>query len=160
MNSIQSTKTLKLVRKAAAGLLIAIGAPIVLVSFVSLFDPNPGVRELAIIILAFVGLPPSAIGGWLLWGLRQQHEQEQIHRAQSETERIQQTFFHLLKENDGTITPLEFSMATQLPGAEAKQYLDARAKEFDATFDINPEGGIAYCFDLRQKKLASQTNEF
>ncbi|MBO9997651.1 MAG: hypothetical protein J7641_01365 [Cyanobacteria bacterium SID2] len=154
-----SNQALKVAKKAGAGLLLFIGVPIVLVSSFSLFDANPGVRELALIVLAFVGLPPTAIAGWLLWGLRVQNQQERLDLEQAEHDRLQTTFFRMLADNHGAITPLQFSIATQLPGNTAREYLDLRAKEFEATFEVSSEGTTIYRFELDPKLLERKIDE-
>ena len=143
-----STSPFKTARKAAAGLLLAIGFPIVLLSGAHLADPSAGVRELSLVILTFVGLPPTATAGWLLWGLWEQNRVERVQQAQARVDRLTATFFQLLKENNGIVTPLQFAMKAQLPGSEAKEYLEIRAKEFDAELDVNDRGNILYRFDL------------
>jgi hypothetical protein len=39
-------------------------------------------------------------------------------------------------------------MEAQLSATAAQQYLDEKAKEFDADFGVNEEGGIFYYFIL------------
>ncbi|MBE9039535.1 hypothetical protein IQ235_01830 [Oscillatoriales cyanobacterium LEGE 11467] len=145
MTSITHFKT---ARKAAAGLLLAIGFPIVLLSGTHLADPSAGVRELSLVILTFVGLPPTTTAGWLLWGLWEQSRVERVAQAQARVDRLAATFFQLLKENNGAVTPLQFAMKAQLPGSEAKEYLEFRAQEFDAEFEVNDRGKILYLFDI------------
>lgn len=65
---------------------------------------------------------------------------------QAKRDRIQSAFFNLLEANKGEITALQFARAANLSGEEAQKYLDTRAKEFNATFDVSPEGGIYYRF--------------
>ncbi|WP_026732074.1 hypothetical protein [Fischerella sp. PCC 9605] len=90
--------------------------------------------------LAF-GVPAVAYGGWLVWGMRQQHQKLL-------SDRLQSTFYRLLEENNGKISVLSFAKQAEINGDEAKRYLDAKAKEFNATFDINPQGGIYYYFHI------------
>ncbi|MGC9504229.1 hypothetical protein [Baaleninema sp.] len=151
--------TLKVVKKAGAGLLLFVGVPIVLVSLFGLSDVNSGVRQLSLIVLAFVGLPPTAVGGWLLWSLRTQHQQEQLDLERAEQQRLQRTFFQMLAENQGAITPLQFSIATQISGDRAREYIELRAKEFDATTEMSLEGSTVYQFELQPKLLAQKIDE-
>ena len=41
---------------------------------------------------------------------------------------------------------MQFALETQLTATAARQYLDEKAKEFDATFDVSNEGAISYYF--------------
>lgn len=55
-------------------------------------------------------------------------------------------FYRLIRENQGRITALDLAMNAKLPGGEVQQYLDGRAKEFVAEFEVTEQGGIVYCF--------------
>lgn len=149
----------KTVRKAGAGLLMFVGVPILFVSGFNLFDGNPGVRELSLILFSFVGLPPTALGGWLIWGLRQQANQEQLEAERLHRHRLNATFFRAIADGNGAITPLQFSMATQISGDEARAFLDSRAKEFDATYDVTAEGTLVYRFEVQPKQLAARLDD-
>lgn len=97
-------------------------------------------REEAIACLVF-GVPLAAWGGWIVLGLRQDKQQQ-------ERDRLNAAFSKLLTQSDGRITTLAFSMETGLPGNMAKVYLDERAKEFDANFDVDDEGNVNYRFHV------------
>ena len=97
-------------------------------------------REEAIACLMF-GVPLAAWGGWIVLGLRQDKQQQ-------ERDRLNAAFSKLLTQSDGRITTLAFSMETGLPGNMAKVYLDERAKEFDANFDVDDEGNVNYRFHV------------
>ncbi|MGB7441180.1 MAG: hypothetical protein WA919_08945 [Coleofasciculaceae cyanobacterium] len=89
----------------------------------------------------FLGFPAVAWGGWLAWGLH--------HQAQQKVrERLHAAFYRLLTEGKGQITVMRFAMEANLPVAVAKKYLDEKATEFDATFDVSEEGSILYNFLL------------
>ncbi|NET01784.1 MAG: hypothetical protein F6K61_14665 [Sphaerospermopsis sp. SIO1G1] len=101
------------------------------------------------------GIPTALLGGWLVLGMCKQKRQsakalmqeEQRNLHLQEQERLSQ-FYQLLQANDGKITLLGFAMQSQLPAAEAKQFLDQKAKEFNANFQVNEEGSISYHFDV------------
>ena len=97
-------------------------------------------REEAIACLVF-GVPLAAWGGWIFLGLRQDKQQQ-------ERDRLNAAFSKLLTQSDGRITTLAFSMETGLSGEMAKVYLDERAKEFDANFDVDDEGNVNYRFHV------------
>ncbi|WP_249070661.1 hypothetical protein [Argonema antarcticum] len=88
-----------------------------------------------------LGIPAVAWGAWLARGLYRQGKQEKYDRLNS-------TFYRLIKESDGQFTVLRFAMEAQLPGKEAKKYLDEKAKEFQANFDVTETGDISYRFHL------------
>ncbi len=88
-----------------------------------------------------VGVPMLLGGTSMLWGLRQKN------RKQLESH-LHSTFYQMLKTEDGRITVLGFAMEAQLSGVEAKRYLDEKAKEFNASFQVNSQGDISYHFYL------------
>lgn len=142
---------MKLITKLLAGVLLGIGVPIVLLSAIDLANPKSTGKEGTIAILCVFGLPPSALGGWLVLGGRRRREQET-------SDRLQSVFFKLLKQGDGRITPLGFAMEAGLTGELAKAYLDERAKEFSANFDVDEEGNMFYRFNLGGVSLPNSIN--
>ncbi|NJP08637.1 MAG: hypothetical protein HC866_03480 [Leptolyngbyaceae cyanobacterium RU_5_1] len=129
--------------KIAAGILLGIGVPITLLSTIGVMDlkaPSKD-REGALAALILFGLPPTALGGWLVWSARQRSSKQ-------EGDRLRSTFFRLLKESNGHLTVLRFSMETELDGEAAKAYLDDRAKEFNAIYNVTEEGNFSYYFNL------------
>lgn len=96
--------------------------------------------EQAIACLVF-GVPLAAWGGWIVLGLSQD-------KQRAERDRLNAAFSKLLIQGDGRITTLAFSLETGLPGNMAKVYLDERAKEFDANFDVDDQGNVNYRFHV------------
>lgn len=88
-----------------------------------------------------LAVPMVAGGTWMLWGLRQKNRQQL-------TENLNSTFYQMLKAGDGRITVLALAMEAQISGVEAKQYLDQKAKEFNANFQNSDTGDISYHFHL------------
>jgi hypothetical protein len=84
--------------------------------------------------LLLVGL---AVTGLWLW-----------HRQQSQERALHLLFYDLIAAKNGQITLLEFAMAARLTGTEAREFLDARAKEFLADFEATPAGDVLYTFRL------------
>ncbi len=91
--------------------------------------------------LVFVGLPLVGLGGWLIQAERRQARQQQQMS-------LQDSFFQLLKKNRGYINVIQFSLASGLDGKLAKAYLDERALEFNADYDVSEAGNITYYFEL------------
>ncbi|WP_315789356.1 hypothetical protein [Fischerella sp. JS2] len=139
---------MKFIKKISAGVLLSFGFMFVFAAAVEILTyeqkqtPQEQQESVDGIIggLAF-GLPAIAYGGWLVWGMRQQHQKLL-------SDRLQSTFYRLVEENSGTISVLSFAKQAEISGEEARQYLDAKAKEFNATFDINPQGGVYYHFHV------------
>lgn len=140
---------MKLLTKVSAGFLLSFGFLFLMVSLSELPNLNDKdknsqerleTRDAFLGGIAF-GVPMLAGGGWMFWGLRQKH-QKQLQ------DRLKSTFYRLIEENNGQITLLHFAKEAEITGEEAKLYLDTKAKEFNATFDINPDGGVHYRFHL------------
>lgn len=93
-----------------------------------------------------LGVPSVLLGGWLALGAYRQGQQEKKAIAQQAGDRLHSTFFRLLQAGNGYITILQFALEAQLTATAARQYLDEKAKEFDATFDVSNEGAISYYF--------------
>ena len=77
-----------------------------------------------------------------------QSQQEKKALKQQNSEQLQAQFYQMLLQNQGRVTLLSFAMQSQLPAAEAKQYLDHKAKEFNANFQVTEEGAVSYHFDV------------
>jgi hypothetical protein len=76
--------------------------------------------------------------GWA-YKLYQQQEKNKLAR-------LDEVFYRLIKENQGRVTALDLAMNAKLPGEKTQQYLDDRAKEFAADFEVTEQGGILYYF--------------
>ncbi len=94
------------------------------------------------------GVPTLTLGTWLALGLYRQSRQEKKALNQKVSDRLQSIFYEMLQENHGRVTVLGFAMQSQLPAANARQYLDEKAKEFNANFKVNEEGAVSYHFDV------------
>ncbi|MEH2197511.1 hypothetical protein [Nostoc sp.] len=94
------------------------------------------------------GVPTLTLGTWLALGLYRQSRQEKKALNQQVSDRLQSIFYEMLEENHGRVTVLGFAMHSQLPATHARQYLDEKAKEFNANFKVNEEGAVSYHFDV------------
>ncbi|WP_066378382.1 hypothetical protein [Anabaena sp. CA = ATCC 33047] len=94
------------------------------------------------------GLPTMILGSWLGWALYLQSKNEKKALQQQLSDRLQSTFYQMITENQGRVTVLGFAMQSQLPATVARQYLDEKAKEFNANFQVNEQGSVSYHFDV------------
>lgn len=81
---------------------------------------------------------PLLVGGWL-W-----HHYQQVQVSQGQT--LNAIFYQLLQTYGGRITVLDFAMTTRLSAIAARHYLDDRAKEFFAHFEVTDQGDVIYVF--------------
>lgn len=137
---------MRLIQKILIGLLFLMGTPILLFGVSEFLNPNASAedKEGAAAALIFFGLPPTALGGFLLWNL-----QRTGSKSTKDLEREQeQKFLDLLQLNEGKLTPVRVAADMDMTIAEAKIYLDQKAKQLNATFDVSEEGGITYRFHI------------
>ena len=142
--------TFRFLKKGAATLLLFVGIPLSAVCLAMMMSPNQTAdeREDALITFFIVALPPTALGGWLAWGLRQEHQRKLTAQSAAENDRLQSVFFRVLEENRGETTILRLAKEAKISGEEARAYLDRKAVEFDATFEVGEQGEITYQFHL------------
>jgi hypothetical protein len=101
----------------------------------------PSQRSDSAVALLCLGLAPIGLGSWLLWdGKRRQQQFQSGH--------LDDVFYTLLRQNAGTITPLGLAMQSELSGAAAKAFLDDRAREFNANYQVTEAGDVLYVFDV------------
>ncbi|WP_421656830.1 bL12 family ribosomal protein [Leptothermofonsia sp. ETS-13] len=133
---------MKLIKKVFAALFLSFGFAFLLTATVVAVDTeDPRERNSVVAGCLIFGVPPTALGIWLVRSLHMQSQQEQRDRLRS-------AFFKLLKQGNGRLTPLSFAMETGLDGTLAKAYLDERAKEFNASFEVDEDGDLFYQFDM------------
>jgi hypothetical protein len=139
---------MKLLTKFAAGSMLSLGFLFLMASLSALStlqdkDNNSlqirDARDSALGCAA-LGVPLVAGGGCLILGARRQNRKLLSQHLQS-------TFYNLVERGKGRISVLSFAKEANITGTEAKEYLDMRAKEFNATFDFGQDGGIYYYFN-------------
>ncbi|GAX36592.1 hypothetical protein [Nodularia sp. NIES-3585] len=94
------------------------------------------------------GIPTMVLGGWMSLGLYRQSKNEKKVLQQQLSDRLQSNFYQMLQENNGRVTVLGLAMNCQLPAADAQEYLDMKAKEFNADFQVSEKGAVSYYFDI------------
>lgn len=133
---------MKRVSKIVAGTLIGLGLLGSLAFVEDLINPEASAEDKAEAQPGLVFMVVmTTTGAWMFW---QGHRKFQ----QQERDRLRSVFFNLLQANNGHITTLQFAMAAGLEGDLAKAYLDDRAREFDAAYNISEAGNVIYYFDI------------
>jgi len=92
----------------------------------------------------------SALGG--LWKYYEQKQQER-------QEWLNVIFYQTLQKHQGKITTLDLAIAANITGVEAQEFLQQRAQEFGAEFDVTDAGGILYCFTSVTMPNSQTANE-
>lgn len=137
---------MKLFKKIGAGLLLSLGFFCLMITVSSLVDKKTTTQEQndsldSAIGGLVLGVPMIATGGWIIRGLQKQYQKDI-------SDRLQSAFYQLVQQEKGHISDLSFAIATQIMPAEAKQYLDKKAQELNATFETNDSGGVSYYFNI------------
>jgi hypothetical protein len=94
-------------------------------------------------LLPFLQILLPLFVAWWFW----QRQRKVQTRQQS---RLHDVFYRLLQTHDGRITLLDFAMTASIPAIAARQYLDHRAKEFAARFEVTDHGDVVYVFSSLQ----------
>jgi hypothetical protein len=97
-------------------------------------------------------LVPLGCGGWAWW--RYQRHQRQSQAA------LDGVFYDLLRQYQGRMMVLDFAIASQRPAAVAQEYLDAKAREFSARYEVTQTGDIFYVFPTLQLPAAEFQDRF
>ncbi|WOD39353.1 hypothetical protein [Nodosilinea sp. E11] len=79
----------------------------------------------------------GGIVGGAVWGWRRQRARQRA---------LHQLFYDQIAAHQGRISVLDFAIAAQLTGSEARQFLDQRAKDFWGDFEPTPGGDVLYTF--------------
>lgn len=87
---------------------------------------------------------------WWFWQRRQKVQTRQQSR-------LHDVFYRLLQAHHGRITLLDFAMTASISAIAARHYLDHRAKEFAARFEVTEQGDVVYVFSSLQWERSSST---
>ncbi|NEQ15913.1 MAG: hypothetical protein F6K44_19720 [Moorea sp. SIO3E2] len=133
---------MKRFKKISAGLVLTFGILLLMVPVVvSTRREATSQDKVDAVGSLIVGIPATFWGVWLTWVMYRQDQKEVI-------EHLQSTFYRLIQDENGRISVLKLAMAAKLPIAVAQDYLDHKARECDATFEVTEEGRIFYNFTL------------
>lgn len=144
---------MKLIKQVAASLLLSLGFVFLTATAMALFNPGTTAEELEetediLETCILLGVPTTVSGIWLVSSLHSQGKQEK-EKAQKQLEAsLRSTFYQLVQQGQGEVTLMGFAIASQLEVQPAQEYLNRKAKEFNATFKVNDNGRIIYHFDL------------
>jgi hypothetical protein len=130
-------------QKLFAGLLFSISFIFLTVTVSSITMKNPTEKDRSAALGGIIlGVPAAAGGAWIVWGLKKKDKKSQKTRDSQ----IETIFLELLQANQGDISTLNFAIATKLSLEESKQYLDQKAKQLNADFNVSEDGAISYQF--------------
>ncbi len=61
--------------------------------------------------------------------------------------KLMASFFELIRQEKGKISPLLFAMKTGMNGQDARKFLDERSNEFNGRYDVTENGDVFYVFE-------------
>ncbi|WP_019499211.1 hypothetical protein [Pseudanabaena sp. PCC 6802] len=132
-------------QKISVGVLFTIGFMFLTVTTASVLKPNQTEKDRSTALGGLLlGVPPTSAGIWMILDARRQARVKQKHSLLQ----VESTFLQMLKANAGSIATIDFALEAKLPLAEARQYLDRKARELNADFDVSENGGVKYRFPL------------
>ncbi|MEH2455880.1 hypothetical protein [Nostoc sp.] len=137
---------MKLIKKVLAICFLLFGIPFSAVMILEIMNPKTPAQEKQndLAALTILTIPSTMIGGWLSWSLVQQNRKQQVLLVESEQQRLQLVFLELIEQNAGRITVLQLAKNAEISTQSAKEYLDEKAKELNADFEVNEEGNVLY----------------
>lgn len=96
---------------------------------------------MAIIRMILPLLTVAAIGCAGVWfWQRYQRSHQQQQRS------LDDVFYQLIQRHQGQVTVLDLALNARLSATAARQFLDAKAREFTARFEVTEQGDIIYVF--------------
>ena len=136
---------MRFVKYTVAGILVAFGALFLAAGTYALFDEDsPGTS--AFVGCLILGVPPFAGGIWLYSATQKQSHNTQQSLLQAENKRRRDILYELIQAKEGKFTLLDFAIAADLPGDEARTFLQDQAKAFGADYSVTEKGDIVYHF--------------
>jgi hypothetical protein len=141
---------MKWFKLSLSALFIPFGLLCLLIIATSHLDPKASREEKVDITVGglIMGLPSLLLGGGLVFNVYQQEQRKKRQQAETKNQHLQGVFYQLVTENEGKLSVLKFAMATHLSSQEAQEYLDQKAKEFNANFEVDEKGNIFYHFSI------------
>jgi large subunit ribosomal protein L7/L12 len=130
-------------QKLFAGILFSISFVFLAVTVSSITMKNPTEKDRSAALGGIIlGVPAGAGGAWIVWGVKKKDQKLQ----KTLDSHIETTFLELVQANQGKISTLDFAIATKLSLEDSKQYLDQKAKQLNADFNVSEDGAISYQF--------------
>ncbi|MDZ7957542.1 MAG: hypothetical protein RMY34_06495 [Aulosira sp. DedQUE10] len=141
---------MKLIKKFLAVCFLLFGIPFSAAMMMEILNPKTSEKDRkdAVAALTILTIPSTMIGGWLSWSLVQQKRKEQALIVESEQQRLQSVFLELVESNVGRITVLQLAKNAEISIHTSKEYLDEKAQELNASFEVDEEGNVLYKFSL------------
>ncbi len=132
-------------QKIFAGIFFSIGFIFLTVTVSSLATKNPTPKDRSAAMGGIIiGVPAIAAGSWIVW--KQKKRQDDLKEVRQR--QLEFNFLTTLQANNGSITPISFAITNELSLEEAKQYLDKKAAQLNADFNVTEDGGVSYKFYL------------
>jgi hypothetical protein len=86
-------------------------------------------------LLIALGLGTAAVFFYSRWQAERQRQ-----------ERLERTFYQLIKSNDGIVALIQLATVAQVDAAMAKEYFDRQVKVLNAIPEVDDDGDMTYRF--------------
>ncbi len=107
------------------------------------------------VVPLLIWLVPMGCGLCGLWAWRR-YQWQLVQRQKA----LDGVFYELLRQHQGRMMVLDLAIATQLTAAAAQQYLDTKAREFTARYEVTQTGDVFYTFPTLQLPVEEFQEEF
>ncbi len=98
------------------------------------------------IIAALLCLASLFLVFYLLYGWWKQDRERYLERKLQITRERDRYLYHLIKNQQGRVTLLEYALESGLSAEEARNYLETRATDFGTYIELNDQGETVYRF--------------
>ncbi|NEQ55322.1 MAG: hypothetical protein F6K11_35265 [Leptolyngbya sp. SIO3F4] len=110
-------------------------------------------------LLPFVILGGIGWGLYKFWQYRKQQQQQLAAIAQEKQDELLSVFYTLTEQHRGRMSVFDFAMKAKVTVPEARNFLDEKAKEFCAEFDVTESGKVLYVFNDLEPEYSKQIAE-
>ena len=128
-----------------------------LIGYIVLFFLAIALIQVLLPFIILAGIGWGLYKAWQHWG---QQQQKTVTSTQEKQNKLHSVFYALVQEHQGRVSIFDFAMTAKVTAPEARAFLDEKAKEFCAEFEVTDSGKVLYVFDsLKIEAQPKQTHE-
>ena len=108
-------------------------------------------------LLPFIILAGIIWGAYKLWQYWNQQQQKTAISSKEQQNKLISALYKIIQQHHGRVSIIDFAMTAKVTSDEAKSFLDAKAKEFLAEFEVTDSGDVLYVFNTLNNEKASES---
>lgn len=108
-------------------------------------------------LLPFIILAGIIWGAYKLWQYWNQQQQQTAILSKEQQNKLISALYKIIQQHQGRVSVIDFAMTTKVTSDEAKIFLDAKAKEFLAEFEVTESGDVLYVFNTLKNQKVSES---